>query len=136
MIGIILDCIDEVSQNLGNYYKENIYQAALVAELQLRGFMVRTEVIVPIFYKKINVGYERADIVIYRDSEIFCILELKSQNTRINTKEINQLRKYLLNLQCDIGLLINFYDNLEVYQIDKINHKKICSDTYNPQKKL
>lgn len=128
MFDQIKDSIYSVEKELGNYYKENIYQAALAAELQMRGIIIQTEVVVPILYKNINVGYERADIVVYNDSRINTILELKSQNSRISTKEINQLKKYLNNLGCDSGLLINFYDSLEIYLVEKSSHRKICDD--------
>lgn len=124
----IFDSIREVNNCLGNYYKENIYQCALVTEFQLNGYIVQSEVTVPIIYKGVYVGFERADIVIYKDSTIQYILELKSQNTRISLKEVNQLRKYLLNLGCEKGILVNFYDKLEIYVVDAINHKKIVCD--------
>jgi len=129
MFDQIKDSIYLVEKELGNYYKENIYQSALAAELQIKGIIIQTEVIVPILYKNINVGYERADIVVYNKNSICTIIELKSQNSRISTKEINQLRKYLNNLNCDSGILVNFYDNLEIYLVDKLSHKKICNDT-------
>lgn len=129
MFNQIKDSIYSIEKELGNYYKENIYQAALTVELQMKGIIIQTEVIVPILYKNVNIGYERADIVVYNENSIYTILELKSQNSRISTKEINQLRKYLNNLGCDSGILINFYDNLEIYLVDKFSHKKICNDT-------
>lgn len=131
MFDQIKDSIYLVEKELGNYYKENIYQSALSAELQMKGIIIQTEVIVPILYKNINVGYERADIVVYNQNNIYTIIELKSQNSRISTKEINQLRKYLNNLNCDSGILVNFYDSLEIYLVDKLSHKKICNDTSN-----
>lgn len=125
----LIKSIQEVNRCLGNYYRENIYQSALVTELQLTGYLVQSEVIVPIIYKGVNVGFERADIVVYKDSCIEYILELKSQSTRIGSKEINQLKKYLLNLDCKKGFLVNFYDKLEIYEVDSSSHKKISCDT-------
>jgi len=125
---IILNSIREVSDSLGSTYKENIYQNALYTELNTRGLLCQTEVIVPILYKAVTVGYERADIVVY-DSDrysdkISCILELKSQATNLGIKEIQQLRKYLNNLNCDFGILINF-NNLEVMKVTKETSQKI-----------
>lgn len=125
----LINSIKEVDKCLGNYYRENIYQSALLTELQLTGYLVQSEVVVPVIYKGVNVGFERADIVVYKDSKIEYILELKSQSTRISSKEINQLRKYLLNLNCEKGLLVNFYDKLEIYEVNTLNHKKISCDT-------
>ena len=61
----IIECIKRVEKELGNYYKENIYQFALYTELNLSGYLVQSEVIVPIFYKGVYVGFERADLVVY-----------------------------------------------------------------------
>jgi len=122
----ILECIKTVDKQLGNHYRENIYQFALYTELNLNGFLVQTEVIIPIFYKGIYVGFERADIVIYNsEGELNYILELKSQNSRLASKEIMQLRKYLKNTECSNGLLINFYENLEIIKVDHETSQKI-----------
>ena len=126
----IVDCIKNVEHILGNHYKENIYQFALYTELNLRGYMVQTEVIVPVYYKSVYVGFERADLVIYnKDATIMCILELKSQNARLGNKEINQLRKYLNNTSTEYGILVNFYESLEMVRVNKISHQKISCDT-------
>lgn len=114
----IIQCIKTVNDELGNHYKENIYQYALYVELNLKGFLVQTEVIIPILYKGVYVGFERADIVIY-DPEFTYILELKSQNSRLSSKETNQLKKYLRNLNCEKGLLINFFETLEIMEVTK-----------------
>ena len=122
----ILQCINTVNKELGNYYKENIYQYALYVELNLNGFLVQTEVIIPIHYKEVYVGFERADIVVYdKSGNIEYILELKSQNSRLASKEIMQLRKYLKNTECSNGLLINFYETLEIINVDQESFKKI-----------
>ena len=123
----IINCIKTVESLLGNYYKENIYQNALCVELNLAGFIIQSEVIVPIMYKGMTIGYERADIVVYSsDGSIICILELKSQTTRLSLKEINQLKKYIINLQTDTGLLINFYEKMEIIKVNIVTHTKIC----------
>ena len=115
----IIECIKTVDKQLGNHYRENIYQFALYTELNLNGFLVQTEVIIPIFYKGIYVGFERADIVIYNSSmQIIRILELKSQTSKISTKEEKQLGRYLLSLDCSIGYVVNFYDTLEIKKVD------------------
>tara|TARA_Y100001963_G_C6754672_1_gene436136 strand:+ start:492 stop:881 length:390 start_codon:yes stop_codon:yes gene_type:complete len=125
----ILECISVVNKELGNHYKENIYQYALYVELNLKGYLVQTEVIVPIFYKGVYVGFERADVVIYNsDGTIEHVLELKSQNSKLASKEITQLRKYLKNMNCKNGLLINFYEKLEIIKVDKDFYNKIEID--------
>jgi len=122
----VLECIKTVSGELGGYYKENIYQSALYLELNLRGQITQTEVVVPIIYKGYYLGFERADIVLYNSGgKITNILELKSQNSRITSKEINQLRKYLKNLNCNNGILVNFYETLEIYEVNQETSRKV-----------
>ena len=53
------------------------------------------------------------------------IMELKSQNARITSKEINQLRKYLKNLNCETGILVNFYETLEIYIVTQATSRKV-----------
>lgn len=122
----ILECIKTVEKELGNHYRENIYQFALYMELNLNGYLVQTEVMIPIYYKGFYVGFERADIVIYnQERKIQYILELKSQNSRLASKEITQLRKYLKNTGCEIGILVNFYESLEIIKVDHALSQKI-----------
>ena len=97
LIDNIVEYIRNVNNELGNHYKENIYQNALYYEINNNGYVAQTEVIVPIFYKNFYVGFERADIVHYENNNVKLIIELKSQNQRLGSKEINQLRKYMTN---------------------------------------
>lgn len=122
----IIKCVKTVSVELGNHYKENIYQSALYLEMNLSGHITQTEVVVPIIYKGYYLGFERADVVVYNsEGKITHILELKSQNSRITAKEINQIRKYLKNLNCDTGLLVNFYETLEMYIVTQESSRKV-----------
>ena len=128
----IIECIKRVEKELGNYYKENIYQFALYTELNLSGYLVQSEVIVPIFYKGVYVGFERADLVVYnKEGKIEYILELKSQGTRVGSKEIVQLKKYLKNLSCNNGILVNFHDSLEIVHVTQETSQKILRDSFH-----
>ena len=122
----IVNCIKTVSNELGFHYKENIYQSALYLEMNLKGYITQTEVIAPIIYKGYYLGFERADIVVYnKEGKITNIMELKSQNARITSKEINQLRKYLKNLNCETGILVNFYETLEIYIVTQASSRTV-----------
>jgi GxxExxY protein len=122
----IIKCLKNVNETLGNYYKENVYQAALCVELNLSGILFQSEVVLPIKYKGICIGYERADIVIYSKEGLpEFIIELKSQNTKLSSKEVNQLRKYIKNLNCNNGLLVNFFDDIEIFYVTDFLSKKI-----------
>ena len=134
LIKNVLDCIKKVNIELGDYYKENIYQEALNIEFRGIGLASGTEVVVPIHYKGIYVGFERADIVIYDkvgDNEPYAIMiiELKSQNSKLTNKEIVQLKKYLNNLKCETGILVNFYETPEIVCITPEVTEKIPYDS-------
>ena len=121
----IIESIKEVEKELGNHYKENLYQNALYTELNKRMYLCQTEVIVPVYYKEVYIGFERADIVIYKENVPYLIIELKSQNQRVGSKEINQLKKYMLNLKCKYGILVNFYETLEIMKVTEDFCQKI-----------
>ena len=97
---------NQIFNQLGPSYKEHIYVNAMTVHLRTENYLFQTEVIVPINYMGVQLGYERADIVIYEP--IKCILEFKAQTQSISKKEIAQLTKYKKNLEIDNGILINF----------------------------
>jgi GxxExxY protein len=76
-----------ILNDLGSNYKEHIYVNAICIHLRNENFLFQTEVIVPIIYQDIQLGYERADIVIYEP--IKCILEFKAQKIFLKKKLIN-----------------------------------------------
>ena len=128
----VLMCIKNVKTELGDFYKENIYQNALRIELERLGYYCGTEVIIPIHYKGIYIGFERADIVIYEciaPYDIKLIIELKSQNTKLSNKETVQLKKYLNNVKCEKGILVNFYEVPEILCVTEDSTEKIFYDT-------
>lgn len=114
---IILKCIKDVYEELGNFNKENVYQSALYIELNDKEFTVQTEVMIPITYKEYTVGFCRADIIIYKGGLPICILELKSQTGKLSVKEFSQLRKYLKYFRCPYGYVINFSSELEIKKV-------------------
>ena len=97
---------EQILNDLGPAYKEHIYVNAMCVHLHLEQYMFRNEVIVPINYMGVQLGYERADIVIYEP--IKCVIEFKSQTQSLSKKEMIQLNKYLKNLDIQYGILINF----------------------------
>tara|TARA_Y100001970_G_scaffold254285_1_gene329896 strand:- start:419 stop:832 length:414 start_codon:yes stop_codon:yes gene_type:complete len=132
LIQNVLNCIKKVKNELGDFYKENIYQIALRIELERLGYYCGTEVIIPIYYKGVYIGFERADIVIYNEIapyNINLIIELKSQNTRLMNKETVQLKKYLKNVNCERGILVNFYETPEILCVTEDSTEKISYDT-------
>lgn len=127
----------KIFDTLGSGYKEHIYQRAIEIEFQSENILFHSEVICPVNYNGIQVGFERADIVTYSDGVPSSVLELKSQTNSITKKEFIQLYKYLLNLKVQTGYIINFiithdtivnnteskYRFLELYKIEFENFK-------------
>lgn len=104
----IIGCAYEVHRTLGPGLLESVYQKALVQELKLRGFKVKSEVNIEINYKGVNVGSDlRLDIIV-NDT---IIIELKSVETILPIHK-KQLLTYLRLTNLQLGLLINFNTNL------------------------
>lgn len=105
-----LNCIKEFSETileaLGSHYKEHIYVSAMCIHLRNTQFLFGNEVIVPIMYQGVQLGYERADIIIYEP--VKCVIEFKAQTQSLSKKELNQLIKYQNNMDIQYGILINF----------------------------
>lgn len=112
---IIKEKAEEIFSKLGPGYKEHIYVNAMIIELRELNYSFSSEVIIPITYKEIQLGYERADIIIYKPEK--CILEFKAINSNITKKETIQLEKYLKNTNTTFGILLNFGNTLEVNKI-------------------
>ena len=94
----------EVYNYFGPGLLESVYEKALVRELELRGFDVKTQLPVPIEYKGAVVGDElRIDVLV--EDEL--IVELKSVE-EFKPVYYKQLRTYLKLLNKEVGLLINF----------------------------
>lgn len=111
----IVEIASLIYKELGPGYKEHIYVNAMIVELRKLNYSFANEVIVPIMYQGVQLGYERADIVIYEPEKY--ILEFKAMNSSLTKKENVQLEKYLKNLQFDKGIVLNFGNNLEINKI-------------------
>lgn len=99
----IKDAAFEVRKHLAPGYLESVYQNALVIELQLQGLTALKEVAIPVFYKEVQVGDFRADILVNN----CVILELKAVR-EINPIHEAQLVNYLIATGIDYGFLINY----------------------------
>jgi GxxExxY protein len=105
----VIDCAYKVHKILGFGFLENVYQNALVVELREAGLRAEKEKKIAVSYKGHTVGDYLSDIVV----ENRVILELKS------TKELHpsheaQLVNYLKATGIEVGLLINFGEELEI----------------------
>ena len=118
----ILGCVYEVYNELGPGLLESIYEKAMIKELGSKGFEVKNQVQVPVYYKGELICPDlRLDLIV--DNRI--ILELKSV---VEYKKLfeKQLYTYLRLMNCEMGYVINFNtDNItgEIYLVFN-NHCK------------
>ena len=97
--------INKVYTELGNGFKEVVYQNALAIELRKNNHHVQKEINHSVFYEGEEIGTIRIDLLV--DKNI--IIEMKTI-TKITEKEINQLKRYLKLFESDgitEGYLIN-----------------------------
>lgn len=106
----VIGCIYEVYNQLGPGLLESIYEKALIHELRSKGFSVKNQVAVPVYYKGELICPDlRLDLII--DDRL--ILELKSV---VEYKKVfeKQLYTYLRLMNCELGYVVNFCtDNIQ-----------------------
>lgn len=101
-----------VYNKLGYGFLENVYAAALVLELRLRGHKVAREVTLPVFYDGKQIARYKADFVI----DDVVLLELKSTE-RLNPNDRRQLLNCLRATRLEVGLLLHFGPKPEFHRI-------------------
>jgi GxxExxY protein len=99
---IILDSFYEVYNTLGYGFLEKVYENALLNELKNRGLRCKSQQIIQVKYKDINVGIYYADIVV----EDKVIIEIKS--TLLHESFEYQLLNYLKATDVEVGMLLGF----------------------------
>ena len=101
---LIRKSIYEVYNCLGPGLLENIYEKAMLIELQNQGLEARNQVPISVDYKEIDLemGF-RADILV----EEKIIVEIKSVET-LNPIHHKQLLTYLKLTNSHLGILVNF----------------------------
>lgn len=120
----VLGCVYEVYKQLGPGLLESIYEAAMMKELRMNGFEVRSQVEVPVYYKGELICPDlRLDLII--DNKL--ILELKSVVEYRKLFE-KQLLTYLRLMNCEMGYVVNFNsDNIRygIYPVINSHYQKI-----------
>src|SRR4029079_8059062 len=126
MIEWVKTCAEEVFNELGSGHTEAVYEFAMSVELgwiNKKDYLVSQQVPVPLKYKGFTVGVGYIDLLISNQ----LIVELKSV-TKLTPKDVQQVRKYLIALDLDNGLLINFGNDLEIVEVQKAgNHGETTS---------
>jgi GxxExxY protein len=99
----IIKTFYDVYNELGYGFLEKVYQNAMVFELQSRGFNVKAQQQIKVYYKDKVVGDYFADILV----NDLVILELKAAESIVEEFEY-QLLNYLRGTNIEVGLLLNF----------------------------
>jgi len=93
----------KVHSALGNGFQEVIYQRALAIEMGDMHLAFKREFVMPVFYKKEQVGTRRVDFLV----EEVIGLELKAL-THLEDVHLAQAINYLEAYDLEVELLINF----------------------------
>lgn len=115
----LFDCSEEVYNELGSGWKEEIYQKAMEVALRNRGFSYETQRILPISFAGHVIGDSIPDLVIWLkvgDKKMAVIVDLKSEYD-VKDDHRKQVLKYIRELKKQVrsneivapfGLVINF----------------------------
>ncbi len=88
---------------------ESVYKNSLAICLRKRGFKVKIEEAITVYFETEVVGDFKADLVVNNT----VILELKAVE-KIHPKHEVQLVNYLKSTEIEVGLLINFGEELKI----------------------
>ncbi len=104
-----------VRRKLGNGFLEKVYENALSIELKKLGFIIELQKELLVYYDDKIIGKYYADIVV--DNKI--IIELKTVS-RILPIHKSQLLNYLVATGFELGVLINFPNDSNGFEIERI----------------
>ncbi len=98
MSAVLTEAVQRVFDALGPGHSESTYQNAVAHELRMStGAIVSTEVVIPITYRGISVGFQRLDMVIESNTSCFpqrTLVEFKSV-MNVTPAMQSQVRRYL-----------------------------------------
>jgi GxxExxY protein len=116
---LIIGVFYDVYNDLGFGFLESVYRKSLHLALREKDLKVEAEVAVPVFFRGINVGDFRADLVVND-----CILlELKTAEAIAIAHEA-QLLNYLRATSLEVGLILNFGPKAQVRRLLFDNDRK------------
>lgn len=108
----VIKAFYNVYNTLGTGFLENVYENALLIELEEIGLKIEKQKEIDVFYKGKIVGKHRTDLIV----EDKIILELKSV-AKITDIHKAQLINYLKATNYTLGFIVNFGDKLEFKRI-------------------
>jgi GxxExxY protein len=107
-------CI-EVRKRLGNGFLEKVYENALIIELELLKFNVKSQKTIKVKYRDQIIGDYKADLIV--DNKI--IIELKCAE-RVSNLHKAQLLNYLKVTGYKLGILINFPNSRKGFDYERV----------------
>ena len=99
IIGVYYDVYNEI----GHGFLESVYSNCMMVAFKSEGLMVQREIAIPVFFRGVDVGQFKADLVI----EGCVLLELKAVQNLDRSHEA-QVMNYLRGTTLEVGLLLNF----------------------------
>jgi GxxExxY protein len=115
----IIGAFYQVYNTLGYGFLESVYKAPLVLELKRRGLEVACEVSILVYYKDVEIAWQRADLVV----EQAVIVEVKSTR-RLARTAVRQLYNYLSATRLEVGLLLHFGPKARFYRLYSPNRQQ------------
>lgn len=117
--GKIIEAGYYVHQYFGFGHVESIYENSMLIKLRKMGFQVEKQVPIKVYFEGELVGNFKADLVI-NDT---IIVELKAIS-ELHSKHEVQLVNYLKSTTIEVGLLMNFGEELKIKRRVLSNEKK------------
>ena len=116
----ILGNFFQVHRELGPGYVESIYATAMAVALTQAGFRVKREVPIAVYFRGVEVGFFRADMVV----EEVVLLEFKAgrdPNPEFEARTLN----YLHCTRLELGLLLYFNQRATFKRLIYTNDRKL-----------
>jgi GxxExxY protein len=114
----IIGCAMAVHSELGNGFREVIYQRALDIEMTKQGLVFQREMSMNIYYDGHDIGTRRVDFFV----EECIMLEIKAI-IQLDAVHLAQAMNYCQAYNLPIGLLINFgAKSLDFKRVYNVNH--------------
>ena len=99
----VIDAAFAVFKVLGPPFPEQVYERALLVELEARGLKVKRQIDLPVRYRGVECGFGRLDLLV----EDQLVVELKACEA-VSPKHLAQARSYLAAANLELALVINF----------------------------
>jgi GxxExxY protein len=115
----IIGCMQRVHRALGTGFLEQVYENALIVELQEAGLEVVAQAPIEVCYRGRVVGVYRADLLVAG----LVIVEIKAVEHVLEIHEV-QLVNYLRATPIEVGLLVNFSAKLDIRRRIFTNDRK------------